>query len=415
MTKAFERVTMVSQEIEKGEDWSRLESGEEIEEIFLREAFPKKMVRIGRELLEGLREEIISVLREYANIFAWSVADMPGIDRSVICHRLAVMEAGPSHTVKPWWDMAVDGASGPKGCGAGIVFTTLEGFKIYRAFVFNFKLTSSEAEYEALASRLSDLIRALLREMEEFRLTRIPQSENIDADMLSKLMQSCPEHVSKLAKIEILDQPSVDRLAIAEVQEGQNSPDRVIEANKCWRTHLMEYMMTGQNSYDEERARKVVLRAPQFQALDGHLYKRAFGGPLMRCLTNPEVERVIAEVHEGGKKFVMIAIDYFTKWVEAEAMATITDQQCEKCVLKNIITRFGAPKMIVTDNGQQFRNPRFTAYLGSFGIKHNKALVAYPQEKGQVANRTIVNGMKKRLGEEGRKWLEALPHTIWAH
>ncbi|VFQ92169.1 unnamed protein product [Cuscuta campestris] len=543
MTKAFERVTLVSQE----EDRSKLEPGDETEQIVLREAFPERMVRIGRDLPGGLRDEIISVLREYADIFAWSVADMPGIDRSVICHRLAVMEgswpvkqkkrhlanvrrdfvkkevkdllavghiregqaladflveltglepeAGPSHTVEPWWDMAVDGASGPKGCGAGVVFTTPEGFKIYHALVLNFKLTNNEAEYEALAgglrlarslgikrmkirsdsslvvgqvngemevkedrlARYSDLVRALLRELEEFRLTRIPRSENADADMLSKLTQACPEHVSKLAKIEILDVPSTDRFEVAAIQPGRTSAIGIIEADDDWRYELMEYQETGQKPDDEERARKVVLRAPRFQVIDGHLYKRAIGGPLLRCLTNPEAERVIAErcrtcqvfykhpgrpatyyqptsnvipfarwgidiigafpVAQGGKKFVMVAIDYFTKWIEAEAMATITVRQCEKFVWKNIITRFGAPKIIVTDNGPQFRNPRFTAYLASYGVKHSKASVPYPQGNGQVenANRTIVDGLKKRLGEEGHKWLEALPHTVWAH
>ncbi|VFQ82225.1 unnamed protein product [Cuscuta campestris] len=576
MTKAFERVTLVSQE----EDRSKLEPGDETEQIVLWEAFPERMVKIGWDLPGGLREEVISVLQEFADIFAWSVADMPGIDRSIICHRLAVIEGsrpvkqkkrhlanvrrdfvknevkdllsfkieykprtaikgqaladflveltgleaevGPSHTVESWWDMAVDGASGPKGCGAGIVFTTPEGFKIYHALVFNFKLTNNEADYEELAgglrlawalgikrmkirsdsslvvgqvngemevkedrlARYSDLVRALLRELEEFRLTRIPRSENVDADMLSKLTQACPEQVSKLAKIEILDQPSADRFEVAAIQQGQSSATGVIEADDNWRYDLMEYLMTGQKPDDEERARKVVLRAPWFQVLDGHLYKRAIRGPLLRCLTNPEAERVIAEVHEGicaahhmsrtlaqriillgyylptivrdceryvqkcrtcqvfykhpgtpatyyqptsnvipfarfgidiigafpvaqgGKKFVMVAIDYFTKWIEAEAMATITVRQCEKFVWKNIVTRFGAPKMIVTDNGPQFRNPRFTAYLASFRIKHSKASVAYPQENGQVenANRIIVDGLKKRLGEEGRKW-----------
>ncbi|VFQ73394.1 unnamed protein product [Cuscuta campestris] len=244
---------------------------------------------------------------------------------------------------------------------------------------------------------------------------------------------------------------------VAGVQQSQGSTTGVIEADDDWRYDLMEYLMTGQKPNDEERARKVVLRSPRFQVLDGHLYKRAIGGPLLRCLTNPEAERVIAKrcrtcqvfykhpgrpatyyqptsnvipfarfgidiigafsVAQGGKKFVMVAIDYFTKWIEAEAMATITVWQCEKFVWKNIITRFGALKMIVTDNGPQFRNPRFTEFLASFGIKHSKASVAYPQGNGQVenANRTIVDGLKKRLGEEGHKWLEALPHTVWAH
>ncbi|VFQ79066.1 unnamed protein product [Cuscuta campestris] len=83
MTKAFERVTLVSQE----EDRSKLESGDETKQIVLREAFPERMVRIGRDLPGGLLEEINSVLREFAGIFAWSVADILGINRSIICHR----------------------------------------------------------------------------------------------------------------------------------------------------------------------------------------------------------------------------------------------------------------------------------------------------------------------------------------
>ncbi|VFQ69268.1 unnamed protein product [Cuscuta campestris] len=365
-------------------------------------------------------------------------------------------EARPSHTVKPWWDMAVDGASRPKGCGAGIVFTTPEGFKIYHALVFNFKLTNNEAEYEALAgglrlaralgikrmkirsdsslvvgqvngkmevkeerlARYSDLVRALLRELEEFRLTRIPSKVRPDADMLSKLMQACPEHVSKLAKIEILDQPSTDRLEVAAVQQGQSSATGVIEADDDWRYNLMEYLMTGQKPDDEERARKLVLTCQVFYKHPGRpaTYYQPTSNVIPFARFGIDIIGAFP-VAQGGKKFVMVAIDYFTKWIEAEAMATITVRQCEKFVWKNIVTRFGAPKMIVTDNGPQFRNPWFTAYLASFGIKHNKASVAYPQGNGQVenANRTIVDGLKKRLGEEGRKWLEALPHTIWAH
>ncbi|VFQ96462.1 unnamed protein product [Cuscuta campestris] len=129
--------------------------------------------------------------------------------------------------------------------------------------------------------------------------TSIPRSENADADMLSKLTQACPEHVSKLAKIEIMDVPSTDRFEIAAIQPGQNLATGTIGADDDWRHDLMQYLETGQKPDDEERARKVVLRAPRFQVIDGHLYKRAIGGPLLRCLTNPEAERVIVEVHEG--------------------------------------------------------------------------------------------------------------------
>ncbi|VFQ67008.1 unnamed protein product [Cuscuta campestris] len=239
-----------------------------------------------------------------------------------------------------WWEMAVDGASGPKGYGGGIVFTTPEGFKIYHALVFNFKLTNNEAKYEALAgglrlaqalkiSRVSiksdsslivgqvtgnmearegrmaqykDLVLALLKSFEEFKIAQIPRAENADANLLSKLMQYAPEHVSKLARVEILDRASVEKLEVATITaEGQSDRSNLVGEDDHWMFDLMEYLMDGSLLEQDDRARKVKLRAPRFQVLDGKLYKRAFGGPLLRCLTNPEAERVIAEVHEGKR------------------------------------------------------------------------------------------------------------------
>ncbi|VFQ87956.1 unnamed protein product [Cuscuta campestris] len=182
MTKG---VNVISQEITKGETREKLEPEAETVEIELHPGDSSRVVRIGANLPEDNKAQITRVLQEYAGIFAWSVADMPGIDRSVICHRLAVREGSRpvrqkkrylasdrrefvkkevkdllsvdlpvNKPTEQWWEMAVDGASGPRGYGGGIVFTTLEGFKIYHAIVFNFKLTNNEAEYEALAGGL---------------------------------------------------------------------------------------------------------------------------------------------------------------------------------------------------------------------------------------------------------------------
>ncbi|VFQ97944.1 unnamed protein product [Cuscuta campestris] len=370
MTKG---VNVISQEITKGETREKLEPEAETVEIELHPGDSSRMVRIGANLPEDLKAEITRVLQEYAGIFAWSVADMPGIDRSIICHRLAVREGSrpvrqkkrylasdrrdfvkkevkdllsvgltPDLLVnKPteqWWEMAVDGASGPRGYGGGIVFTTREGFKIYHAIVFNFKLTNNEAEYEALAgglrlaqalkiSRVSiksdsslivgqvtgnmearegrmaqyrDLVLALLKGFEEFKIAQIPRTENADADLLSKLTQYAPEHVKKLARVEILDRASIEKLEVAAIIAGsQYDRSNLVGADDHLMYDLMEYLMDGSLLEQDDRARKVKLRAPRFQVLDGKLYKRAFGGPLLRCLTNQEAERVIAEVHEG--------------------------------------------------------------------------------------------------------------------
>ena len=61
-------------------------------------------------------------------------------------------------------------------------------------------------------------------------------------------------------------------------------------------------------------------------------------------------------------KFLLVAIDYFTKWVEAEALATITETKVQNFVWKNIVCRFGIPKTIISDNGRQFDSQGFRSF-----------------------------------------------------
>ena len=57
---------------------------------------------------------------------------------------------------------------------------------------------------------------------------------------------------------------------------------------------------------------------------------------------------------KGQRKFVIVAINYFTKYVEAEALSSITDKQVCQFIWRNIITRYGIPRVIISDNGRQF-------------------------------------------------------------
>ena len=91
-------------------------------------------------------------------------------------------------------------------------------------------------------------------------------------------------------------------------------------------------------------------------------------------------------------KFLLVAIDYFTKWVEAEALATITEARIQNFVWKNIICRFGIPLIIILDNGRQFDNQGFRDFCSGLGIKN-------PQANGQteVTNRTLLRIIKTKL------------------
>ncbi|GKC72182.1 reverse transcriptase domain-containing protein [Tanacetum coccineum] len=119
----------------------------------------------------------------------------------------------------------------------------------------------------------------------------------------------------------------------------------------------------------------------------------------------------------GKVKFLIVAMDYFTKWIEAKAVATISGSQVKKFVWDNIVCRFGLPGEIISDNGKQFSGDPFKDWCEKLNIVQRFASVKHPQSNGLVerANRSLGEGIKARLGEGNKNWLEELPHVLWAH
>ena len=116
-------------------------------------------------------------------------------------------------------------------------------------------------------------------------------------------------------------------------------------------------------------------------------------------------------------KFLVVGIDYFTKWVEAKTLATITKKNVRNFVWKNIICRYGIPRVLVFNNGKQFDNDAFQDFCSQLGIKNHYSSPAHPQAIGQVKaiNRSLLKIIKIRL--EGAKgiWPEELPSVLWAY
>ena len=87
----------------------------------------------------------------------------------------------------------------------------------------------------------------------------------------------------------------------------------------------------------------------------------------------------------------------------------------KRFVWKNIVTRFGVPHALISNNGLQFDSKTFRSYCGELGITNRYFTPAYPQGNGQAeaVNKVIVNGLKKRLDDAKGKWVEELPHVLW--
>jgi len=120
---------------------------------------------------------------------------------------------------------------------------------------------------------------------------------------------------------------------------------------------------------------------------------------------------------KGQVKFLIVVVDYFTKWIEAKSLTTITAQQVQQFVWKDIICRYGVPHTIITDNGRQFIDKELAKFYTGLGIKHITSSVEHPQTNGQaeVANKVILVELRKRLDSAKGRWPEELVEVLWAY
>ena len=119
----------------------------------------------------------------------------------------------------------------------------------------------------------------------------------------------------------------------------------------------------------------------------------------------------------GQFNYLVVAIDYSTKWIEAEPLAKITTKNV-LCVFKrSIMARFRVPTLVISYNRTQFTDQRFQDYLRNIDIKQSFTSVEHPQANGlaEAANRIILRGIRRRLERAKTKWVEELHEFLWAY
>ncbi|GJZ96701.1 reverse transcriptase domain-containing protein [Tanacetum coccineum] len=310
------------------------------------------------------------------------------------------------------WILFTDGSSYTDGFGAGLILINPEGMEFTYALRF----------------------RTLTNSFKAFSIRQVPRSENEKADALSKIASTSFAHLSKQVLVEELKEKSISKVEILAVVE---------EEGDTWMTPIFEYLTEETLPADVKKARAVRRKSRRFTVINGTLYKKSFLGPWLRCVGPLQANYVLREIHEGsysmhaGTRSVVakalrigyywptmhkdartlirvcqdcqvhkpvprnpqqkltpitspwLAIDYFTKWIEAKPVATITDNQIKKFVWDNIVCRFELPGEIILDNGKQFQDNLFKDCLGE--------------------------GIKARLDARSKNWMEELSHVLWAH
>ncbi|CAN6459246.1 unnamed protein product [Victoria cruziana] len=115
--------------------------------------------------------------------------------------------------------------------------------------------------------------------------------------------------------------------------------------------------------------------------------------------------------------YILVAVDYVSKWVEAVATRTNDHKVVLKFIKHNIFSQFGVPRVMISDGGKYFRNVQVASLLRKYSVHHTIATPYHPQTSGQVevSNREIKCILEKTVRPDRKDWSEKLDDALWAY
>ena len=117
----------------------------------------------------------------------------------------------------------------------------------------------------------------------------------------------------------------------------------------------------------------------------------------------------------NGYRWILTATDYFTKWVESIPTKKATEEVVMNFLEDQIITRFGIPSKITTDNAKDFSSHALVEFCFKYGIVLSHSSNYYPQGNGlaESSNKNLMNILKKVVGENKKSWDSKIKYALW--
>jgi len=127
----------------------------------------------------------------------------------------------------------------------------------------------------------------------------------------------------------------------------------------------------------------------------------------------------ISEIHPPSStqhKWILTATYYFTKWIEATPLRVATDSVIINFLETNILSTFGCPRKLITNNVAAFKSKKMVDFCHKFHISLGNSTTYCPQGNGlaESSNKSLVNIIKKILEDNKKPWHNKLIYALWA-
>nr|GEY80230.1 reverse transcriptase domain-containing protein [Tanacetum cinerariifolium] len=346
------------------------------------------------------------------------------------------------------WILFTDRASSLKGSGRAECEALLAGLRIARQMNIsnievkvNSKLVASQINGNYEASKDS-MIKYLAKAKEyassftSFLIENIPMNMNQKADVLSKLASVAFNHLTKEVLVEVLNKRST---------EGQEVHTMVEEKKDNWMTPIIRCLEEGTWLKDKNEARCLRAKIGQYTMESEVLFKKGCLVPMLRCVGPLQASYVIREIHMGScgmhvgpLAVVRKAIKKGYYWPTMHEYAKKEVEKCDSCQIHALVPRLPKTLMMsimapwpfyqwgmdilgslpLARGGAKFvivAIDYFTKWIEAKPLV--KITVAHPQANGLVdwANKSLIEGIKTRIGREKAGWVDELPNVLWAH
>ncbi|RVW23033.1 hypothetical protein CK203_107722 [Vitis vinifera] len=305
-------------------------------------------------------------------------------------------------TSLPGWRMDFDGATNQSRFGIGVLLISPQGDHIPRQIQGDWrtrdvKLRSYHAYLELLVRRFDDL-----------RYTCLPRSQNRFADALASFVDIPTDVVICPLLIESRSSTYPEAAIAKERRTLRSSLCRSSDERGSCRSLWSTHGMTHASLCPKCQIHGDLIHAPPSKL-------HVLTSPWSFSVRHIDIIGKISLKSSSGHEFILVAIDYFTKWVEAASYVRLTSARVVSFIGSHIICRYGVPHELISYRRVHFQ-AEVNSLLQKYGIRHHRSFAYRPQTNRAVeaANKNVKKILRKMV-EASRDWSEKLHFALWAY